>query len=135
MSALIEGIRKYAELEGRESRADYWEFVVWNSVIGVGLSFADHFLFARHGLARGPLTLSYAALMASPAWCFTVRRLHDRNISGWWSLLGFIPAIGQFALFMMLIQGGDPGENDYGLPPGPVPGDALPTVELQGRLR
>lgn len=134
MSALVEGVRKYAELEGRESRADYWEFVVWNSIIGLGLSVGDHFLFPHHGAVRGPLTLTFTALMASPAWCFTVRRLHDKNVSGWWSLLGFIPVIGQFALFMLLIQDGDKVENDYGLPPGRLQGDALPNIEFEKRL-
>ena len=54
-----------------------------------------------------------------------VRRLHDRNMSGWWMLVfilgGMIPYVGQLiGLVQFVIMGcldGTPGPNRYGLDP------------------
>jgi uncharacterized membrane protein YhaH (DUF805 family) len=53
----------------------------------------------------------YLALM----FAVSVRRLHDRNKSGWWVLLYFVPVIGQIWLFLELgVLAGTPGPNRYG---------------------
>jgi len=40
-----------------------------------------------------PLSLFAVALLAIPTLTVTIRRLHDRNWSGWWVLLGLIPLV------------------------------------------
>jgi len=45
-----------------------------------------------------------------------VRRLHDTNKSGWWSLLQFVPIVGLF-LFVLLLRKGDNASNTYGEAP------------------
>ena len=99
MHTYLDAFRKFAELDGRTSRADFWGFVAWNSIFGVLATVADGFLFPHSRTGRGPLGLAYMAVMASPAWCAMVRRLHDKAISGWWTMLGLVPAVGQFILF------------------------------------
>ncbi len=118
MHTYLDAFRKFAELDGRTSRADFWGFVAWNGIFGVLATVADGFLFPHYRTGRGPLGLAYMAVLASPAWCAMVRRLHDKAISGWWTMLGLVPAVGQFILFVMLVQAGDKAENPYGLPPG-----------------
>ncbi len=46
-----------------------------------------------------------------------VRRYHDRNKSGWWFLICFVPIVGPIWQFIELgFLSGTPGGNDYGLP-------------------
>jgi uncharacterized membrane protein YhaH (DUF805 family) len=45
-----------------------------------------------------------------PLLSVTVRRLHDINMSGWWSLLSFFPLIPIFLLF----RPGTKGQNRFG---------------------
>jgi len=42
------------------------------------------------------------------------RRLHDRDMSGWFYLLVFIPYLGGLILFVITLLPGTPGENRYG---------------------
>ena len=46
-----------------------------------------------------------------------VRRLHDTGRSGWACLIGLVPLIGGFILFVWLCEDSDPGENEYGKNP------------------
>ena len=46
-----------------------------------------------------------------------IRRLHDINRSGWWSLLLIIPVIGWLPLAIFLAKQGNQGDNSYGSDP------------------
>ncbi|MEL0250267.1 MAG: DUF805 domain-containing protein, partial [Actinomycetota bacterium] len=47
-----------------------------------------------------------------PSIAVSVRRLHDRDLSGWWYLLAFVP-IGSVVLFVFYVLPGTPGPNRY----------------------
>ena len=47
-----------------------------------------------------------------PSIAVSVRRLHDRDLSGWFYLLGFVP-FGGLVLFIFYILPGTPGPNRY----------------------
>lgn len=49
----------------------------------------------------------------------TIRRLHDINRTGWWSLLGLIPYINGFFVLFLLFMPGTDGTNNYGVPARP----------------
>jgi uncharacterized membrane protein YhaH (DUF805 family) len=54
-------------------------------------------------------------LFLYPTYALYAKRWHDRNKSGWWSLIGFVPFIGGLWLLIELgFLGGDVGENDFG---------------------
>lgn len=52
---------------------------------------------------------------------FTIRRLHDRNNTGWLSLLMLIPAVNLIFMIYLFAAKGTEGNNDYG-PQRPTPG-------------
>jgi uncharacterized membrane protein YhaH (DUF805 family) len=59
--------------------------------------------------------LIVSALFLYPIYALYTKRWHDRNKSGWWSLIGLVPVIGGLWLFIELgFLGGDEGQNDYG---------------------
>ncbi|WP_336953658.1 DUF805 domain-containing protein [Acinetobacter sp. AS167] len=47
---------------------------------------------------------------------FIIRRLHDKNQSGWLSLLMFIPLVNLFFFIYLSCAKGDTGANNYGAP-------------------
>lgn len=71
------------------------------------------------GVALG--AVAYIALIVFN-WGFMVRRLHDIDKSGWWSLLAFVPIGNLVLLVLLLFIGGTIGENRFGPQPPPNSG-------------
>jgi uncharacterized membrane protein YhaH (DUF805 family) len=56
------------------------------------------------------------ALFLYPSYAITTKRWHDRDKSGWWSLIMFVPLIGGIWAFVELgLLGGSDGANGYGV--------------------
>lgn len=76
--------KRYVQFVGRAGRKEYWQFVG----IALGIYIATAFLgdgmaYAEAGLFPPFMIIALLALMV-PAYCVTIRRLHDRGISGLW---------------------------------------------------
>lgn len=106
--------RKYGIFSGRARRKEYWLFYLLNFIVGffIGLIDALYNLVPEESLLIGCYTL----LLIIPSWAVTVRRLHDTNRSGWWTLLLFT-GIGSVLLLLFVVQEGTEGENDFGVNP------------------
>jgi uncharacterized membrane protein YhaH (DUF805 family) len=50
-----------------------------------------------------------------------IRRFHDIDASGWWSVALVVPIANLVAALILLFKAGDPGPNRFG-PPRPTPG-------------
>ncbi len=106
---------RYATFDGRARRLEYWTFCLLNVLLGFAAGNVDAWLSpTRHLSEIGTVSLIYALLMIIPSISVTVRRLHDTDHSGWCYLLGFIPVIGWFWLFVLMLLPGTRGPNDYG---------------------
>ena len=86
---------KYADFNGRATRPEYWWFVLFVVLVGVGLSLISPMLSGIFSL--GTLLPSVAA---------APRRLHDTNRSGWWQLICIVPVIGLIVILVFLAQEG-----------------------------
>lgn len=112
------------QYSGRAARSEFWWFWLFNVVVsaviggvegGLGLATwgADpsHPLF---GMAEGPLSFATMLGLFLPMLAVTVRRLHDRNASGWWVLIpyciyGVLPFLGSFMMEIEAVgNGGTP---------------------------
>ncbi|HEY5722397.1 MAG TPA: DUF805 domain-containing protein [Allosphingosinicella sp.] len=124
MKWLIAPWRRTFDFSGRATRREYWSFV--------GTFYAGLFAYLLLIGALAPvdgvpsralsqiiglvslLLMLFAAIAGLSA---AVRRIHDHDKTGWFILLGAVPAIGWiFFLFMMLTPGTD-GPNTYGSDP------------------
>lgn len=70
---------------------------------------------------------------------FSIRRLHDIDLSGWWVLLGLVPLVNVFFWLYMLLKRGTDGPNRFGAPRftptwEKVVGAVLPALFLVGML-
>jgi len=78
-------IRKYATLSGRAPRAEYWWFYLLTVVVDGVAKLLD----AATGDGDTINTITNLAFLL-PMLAVTVRRLHDTDRSGWWTLVFFI---------------------------------------------
>jgi len=133
-------LKRYADFSGRSRRMEYWSWalllIVVYMVLG-GLMIAGGFNLAamsQPGAAPpspGPLFYLGAGLLGLfalavfiPNLAVVVRRLHDRDMSGWW-LLGYVVAsiipilniIAAIAMLVLMFLPGTAGPNKFGPDP------------------
>lgn len=96
--------QKYAEFSGRASRSEFWWFVLFTFLVCAGLTIVD----PTQMLARLASLLFLLPLTAAG-----VRRLHDRDRSGWFMLFNLIPIL-NLVLIFFYAQKGTEGANRYG---------------------
>lgn len=122
----------FLSFNGRLRRMHFWvgllilwvvEVVIMALFIGPAIASA-----AASGSAPGPIALVGYLLLCVliwPALALQVKRWHDRDKSGWWVLISFVPIIG---FFWWLIEcgflDGTPGPNKFGPSPKGVTGPA-----------
>ncbi len=66
------------------------------------------------GLIIGIVTIPLVLVMMYVGVCFLIKRLHDRNHTGWWSLLMLIPLINLLFSLYVLLAPGNKGSNRFG---------------------
>ena len=142
MEWMLMPFKRYADFSGRSRRMEFWMFGLLNLIVYVALM---AIVFSTSG-PLGPMIAQeeanplaiYSAFLGGAGililiwWLFTlipsvavtVRRLHDRDMSGWWYLgfvvLSFIPFVGFIAsivLVVILCLDGTPGSNRFGPDP------------------
>jgi uncharacterized membrane protein YhaH (DUF805 family) len=108
-------LRKYAVIEGRARRKEFWQFLLVNLIVGfvLGIFGAIPVLGKLFGLVASVFSL---AIMV-PNFTVGVRRLHDRDKSGWFLLIMLIPLVGGIILLVFCATEGTHGSNKYGADP------------------
>lgn len=142
-------IRRYADFSGRSRRKEFWLFQLLNFLVQVVLigplyyamissmvaagsmddsgnfesTAAGAMQWGDHPIAVGLAVLGvlWALFVLVPGIAVTVRRLHDRDMSGWWYLglivASIIPIVGLIAgiafLVIMCLEG-TRGPNRFG---------------------
>ncbi len=113
--------------QGRIRRRDYWLYGVLNVTFFFVFAVILYGTLAVLGLARpangnggGAWAYLYAPVFVWVSLCLTIKRLHDRGLSGWWAPLGLVPVAGWlWAIVVCGCLDGTPGENAYGPSPKP----------------
>ena len=104
------GFQRYFDFSGRSSRAEFWWWLLFNALGGIGAFIID----AAAGSAPTIQTLFSIALFI-PNLAIGVRRLHDINKSGWWQLIAFT-IIGMVPLIIWCATEGTKKNNSHGKP-------------------
>jgi uncharacterized membrane protein YhaH (DUF805 family) len=110
---------KYVDFSGRAARSEYWWFILFIALGNIVLSFVDAAIFGRSvdGQTVSILGAIWSLALLLPAIAVGVRRLHDRDMTGWWLLLYLIPVLGALVLLFFFVQSGTNGANRFGLDP------------------
>lgn len=125
---------KYATFAGRAPRSEFWWFFLFYFLVFFVLGLLLVAVAGLQGAESGDIPVLGIVLLALmgifvigtfiPLISVTVRRLHDRNMSGWWYLgsilvgmIPFIGAIGSIALLVVCALRGTQGPNRFGPDP------------------
>ena len=139
---MIMPLKRYAEFSGRSRRKEYWSFALFNIVIYVvlfAIMMAGGFSMAQMAASQGggampafgPVFYVGAGLLGLwalaifiPNIAVLIRRLHDRDLSGWWllgyfvaSMIPFVNFIAGIAMLVVLCLPGTVGPNRFGNDP------------------
>ncbi|MEI6373783.1 MAG: DUF805 domain-containing protein [Actinomycetes bacterium] len=116
---------KFAKMEGRASRPEFWWWIlllfilqiisnILDGLFGLKINYAASGAVSTNINNVGWLSLIVALIFIIPTICVSVRRLHDTDRSGWWWWLNVICCIGGLILFIFYLQPSTPGPNRYG---------------------
>jgi len=117
--AIQSGFRNYVGFNGRASRSEYWWWILFAFLISIAANIVDRSLgggMSTVGLLGGIVALA----LLLPNIAIGIRRLHDRDKSGWWLLLIFIPLVGAIILVIWFVVRGTQGPNRFGPDPRPA---------------
>lgn len=115
--AIKSGFRNYVTFRGRASRSEFWYWTLFALLAAAAGQIADAPLVdSSHPGLFAPL-LGLALFL--PGWAVGVRRLHDIDRTGWWTLIGFT-IVGLVLLIVWACFKGTAGQNRFG--PDPLAG-------------
>ena len=123
-------LSNYVTFSGRAARSEFWWFALFVFGGQIVLSWLDIALFGTtevdgssfSGQTDTPVFSGLFGLaMLLPMVSVAVRRLHDRDKSGWWYWIALIPLVGVIILIVWFATEGIRGENQYG--PDPLDDD------------
>lgn len=106
--AVRSGFQQFAVLRGRATRAEYWWWTLFTSLVTNGLTFA----FGETSLILAAASIA----LLIPSFAVTVRRLHDTDRSAWSLLVLLLPFVGVLVLLFFLLRPSDPASNRFGAP-------------------
>ena len=108
-------LKKYAVWKGRATRSEYWYFVLFTTLITVGLSMMDLAIGTYDTeTGQGLISALFSLFILLPSLAVGVRRLHDTGRSGWWLWILLLPIIGIIVILVFYCLDSEAGSNQYG---------------------
>lgn len=145
-------IRCYGNMlnfSGRARRAEFWWFMLWTILVGIGVTIAvtsyvasnpyfaqqmqiaqqtgrfDPQLVEQYQYFAGYYFAANLIFIWLPSLAVSIRRLHDTNRSGAWWFIQIVPLIGFIWFFVLMCLPGTHGDNRFG--PDSAPNRKRPT--------
>ncbi len=99
---------------GRATRSEYWYWVLFAVLVTIVAGILDNAIFPFK--EPRPITAVAGVVLFLPGLAVGVRRLHDTDRTGWWTLLA-LTGIGAVLLIIWFCFEGTPGANRFGRGP------------------
>ena len=118
-AAYLDALARFADFDGRTSRAAFWGFLAVHAAVSGVLVLASAIVGEAMDTAwvvGGSVAALYLAVTFFPVLSAMARRLHDTGRSSLWAALGLVPPLGLLLLWWWL-QPGEPAPNAWGQPP------------------
>ena len=118
--AVKSGYLNYATFSGRAARPAFWWWFLFQIIVSVILATV---FGAGHMVASDGGGMSYQGGLLANLWSLAnfipgiavgIRRLHDLDKSGWWTLIVLIPLVGWIILIVWYCTKGTVGPNRFG---------------------
>ncbi|MBI1172030.1 DUF805 domain-containing protein [bacterium] len=124
VEAVQAGYRNYVTFSGRASRSELWWWVLFQIVMNIVI--AAIFGGGHMAMGEGAMRMHYEGGLVANLWALAnflpglsvgIRRLHDVDKSGWWTLIALVPVVGIIVLIVWYCTQGTPGSNRFGPAP------------------
>ena len=112
--AIVSGFKNYVTFTGRAARSEYWYWVLFVLIGGAVTGILDYAMFSESEVS--PLNAIFNLVLFLPSLAIGIRRLHDQDRSGWWTLIAFT-IIGLVVLLAWACTKGTTGPNRFGADP------------------
>ena len=109
-------LTNYATFRGRACRSEYWYFALFLALVNIVARILDVTMVGFDAQVS-PISAIVFVVLFLPSLAVAVRRLHDKNRTGWWYLLFFLPLIGVIVLLIWFCGKGTDGANRFGPDP------------------
>ena len=107
-------VNKYAEFNGRASRAEFWWWILACFIVSGALSMVAGITGVKlFNIISGIFSLEVLIPTLAVSW----RRLHDTGRAGGWWFINLIPAVGWIIFVVFCVAPSEPQPNRF----GPVP--------------
>lgn len=117
--AIQSGFQNYVNFSGRAQRSAYWFWALFAFLVSVAAAIVDSILFGFKPEGINIIQAIVGLALLLPGLSVSIRRLHDRDHTGWWFLLIFT-GIGAILLLVWFCMKGTDGPNRFG--PDPLAG-------------
>jgi uncharacterized membrane protein YhaH (DUF805 family) len=115
--AIASCLKNYVGFSGRAPRSEYWYWVLAVIILAIITGGLDYVIF--DATQYGPLTTIFGLATFLPGLAVGIRRLHDIDRTGGWTLIA-LTGIGLFVLLVFACLKGTTGPNRFG--PDPLGG-------------
>lgn len=113
ISVYTSTLKRYVDFKGRSNRAEFWTFILINSIISAILVKLVGFASPMAGQVVSGI---FSLLVLMPTIGVAVRRMHDLGKGGGWVCITFVPIIGAIWLLVLCAMKGEEAENRFGAP-------------------
>tara|TARA_B100001167_G_scaffold64204_1_gene37732 strand:- start:283 stop:732 length:450 start_codon:yes stop_codon:yes gene_type:complete len=131
LSYYVESWRRYADFQGRSSRAAYWSTLLISVVVTLVLGGVSAAIWDVDSDQLGPLEGIYTLAFIIPSLALSVRRLHDIGRSGKWMWI-LLTGIGGLVLLWWHCLPSSPEDNQWGPAQDRAVGDQLTPSRRRG---
>lgn len=115
----------FTNFQGRLNRQPFWSATLALWLVSVGVTLVASLLFGSQSATTTLIQGVLGLILLIPSLAIAIKRYHDRDKSGWWILILFIPVIGLIWYIVELgFLPGTPGPNRYG--PDPLGAEPFP---------
>ena len=106
VEAIQSGFRNYVGFSGRAARSEYWYWALFYFIVGIVANVLD-FSMGGGGGGVGVFSIIVGLVFLLPSLAMAFRRIHDRDKSAWFLLLGLIPLVGAIILIVWFCSEGN----------------------------
>lgn len=111
---------KWITFSGRAQRSEFWWFALFYLIASIVFQVAMTVAAAggsTAGMVIGLASLIPLIFLLVASISVSVRRLHDKDKSGWWYWISLVPIVGAILLLVWFCQRGTAGPNRFGTDP------------------
>lgn len=109
MLSFLKMYKKYFDFNGRITRKEFWMNIAIYHFLNLLILFFDRLIIPKYTNIATSFYIIFFLFSLTPIINLTVRRLHDINKNGWWTILYCLPFLNLWLIFLLCKKSIDEG--------------------------